>query len=49
MRRTVYTVNLFPRENVHASPSLARDVWDVVKFATLGGLLWVIVMLVMSG
>lgn len=47
MSREVYTVNLFPRENVHVTPSLARDVWEVVKYATLGGLLWVIVMLIM--
>lgn len=48
MTRPPMTVQLW-RPNLHVKPpSVLMDVWDVIKFATLGGLLWVIVMLVMA-
>ena len=49
MTRPVYTVDLFPRENVHVEPSLARDVWGIVKGGTLLFLLFCIAVLVLTG
>jgi hypothetical protein len=43
----VYTIDLSPRENRHWQDSPVADVWAIIKLATLGGLVYVIVWLVM--
>ena len=42
MSRDVWTVNLFPRENVHVQPSPWRDVRELVLGAT-ALFLWMVV------
>jgi hypothetical protein len=48
MTRDPMTLNLY-RENRHIPvPSLARDVWEIVKLGILGGLVYAILILMMA-
>lgn len=45
--RPVYTVDLSPRENTHDRPGSAW--WILIQVAALGGLIYIILVLVMVG